>query len=146
MPFRLTAKCGQPQLDVLANRFRVIAPDVRGFGESQPASPWTMEEAADDMIGLLDHIEATDAAVVGVSMGGYIELALWQKYPSRIRRLVLSNSRARADSEHGKSGTQRDDRRHPPQRHDRSAGPHAASPAPAEFAARCRRHRPPNDR
>jgi pimeloyl-ACP methyl ester carboxylesterase len=97
--FPLNREMWEPQLDVLANRFRVIAPDVRGFGESQPASPWTMEEAADDMIGLLDHIEATDAAVVGVSMGGYIELALWQKYPSRIRRLVLSNSRARADSD-----------------------------------------------
>jgi pimeloyl-ACP methyl ester carboxylesterase len=95
--FPLTRAMWEPQLDLLASQFRVIVPDVRGFGESQPASPWTMEQMADDFIALLDHVGAKDVAIVGVSMGGYIELALWSKYANRVRQMVLSNSRARAD-------------------------------------------------
>jgi pimeloyl-ACP methyl ester carboxylesterase len=87
------------QVAALSNRFRVIAPDIRGFGESQPASPWTMEEMADSLNEFLDELHVKDSAVVGVSMGGYIALAFWSTYPKRVRQLVLSNSRARADND-----------------------------------------------
>jgi 3-oxoadipate enol-lactonase len=93
----------EPQLVPLSKAFRVIAPDIRGFGASQPASPWTMEEMADDLNGLLDELGIDDCAVAGVSMGGYIALSFWTKYPERVRRLVLSNTRARADNEAEKS-------------------------------------------
>jgi 3-oxoadipate enol-lactonase len=96
--FPLNNTMWTPQLAVLSTRFRVIAPDIPGFGESQPPRPWTLDEFADDLNRLLDHIGAADAAVAGVSLGGYITLAFWSKYPHRVRQLVLSNSRARADS------------------------------------------------
>jgi 3-oxoadipate enol-lactonase len=91
------------QLSALLGGFRVIAPDLRGFGESQPPSSWTMETAADDLKALLDHLGVESCAMVGVSIGGYIELAFWSRYPDRVRQLVISNSRARADNETEKS-------------------------------------------
>lgn len=97
--FPLNSRMWDPQLASLASQFRVIAPDVRGFGRSQPPSPWTMDEAADDINALLDSSGVDSCAVAGVSMGGYIALAFWSKYPQRVSRLVLANTRARADTE-----------------------------------------------
>ena len=54
-----------------------------------------MEEMADDLNGLLDELAIDDCALAGVSMGGYIALSFWTKYAKRVRRLVLSNTRAR---------------------------------------------------
>jgi pimeloyl-ACP methyl ester carboxylesterase len=86
------------QIEALSGRFRVIAPDVRGFGGSQPPSEWTMEDMAHELKELLDHLGIEAPAVAGVSMGGYIALAFWWKHPERVGRLVLANSRARADN------------------------------------------------
>jgi pimeloyl-ACP methyl ester carboxylesterase len=94
----------EPQLPALSARFRVIAPDIRGFGRSRPASPWTMEEMAYDLNALLTELNVDACSVAGVSMGGYIGLAFWSKYPGRVRQLVLCNTRARADNEAEKNG------------------------------------------
>lgn len=87
------------QVAALSGKFRVLAPNIRGFGQSQPSSAWTMEEMADSLNEFLDKLGVKDSAVVGVSMGGYIALTFWSKFPKRVRQLVLSNSRARADNE-----------------------------------------------
>jgi len=87
------------QIGALSGHFRFIAPDIRGFGDSQPPSAWTMEEMADDLDELLGKLAVPACDVVGVSMGGYIALAFWSKNPKRIRKLVLSNTRARADND-----------------------------------------------
>lgn len=97
--FPLNHTMWQPQIAALAAANRVIAPDVRGFGESVPASRWTIEDMCDDLDELLEELGVTDCAVAGVSMGGYIALPFWVKYPKRVRKLVLSNTRARADNE-----------------------------------------------
>jgi len=97
--FPLNHTMWEPQLSVLTPRFRVIAPDIRGFGESQPPSAWTMEEMADDLNELLGKLDVTDCAVAGISMGGYIALQFWSKYSTRVRKLVLADTRARADNE-----------------------------------------------
>jgi len=87
------------QVAALSGKFRVLAPNIRGFGQSQPSSAWTMEEMADSLNEFLDKLGVKDSAVVGVSMGGYIALTFWSKFPKRVRQLVLSNSRAHADNE-----------------------------------------------
>ena len=97
--FPLNKSMWAPQIPALSNRFRVIAPDLPGFGESQPASPWSMEDIADDLNQLLDALGVREAAIAGVSIGGYIAFAFWSKYPERVRQLVISNSRARADND-----------------------------------------------
>ena len=78
----------EPQLAILSSRFRVIAPDIRGFGESRPSSPWTMEEMADDLNQLLDLLKIESCTVAGVSMGGYIAQTMAIEHPHRIRSLT----------------------------------------------------------
>jgi pimeloyl-ACP methyl ester carboxylesterase len=97
--FPLNHKMWAPQFAALRDNFRVIAPDMRGFGQTPVQDPWSLEEAADDLAGLLDSLGIRHCALVGLSMGGYIALPFYSKYPSRIDRLVLADTRARADND-----------------------------------------------
>jgi len=97
--FPLNHAMWEPQLSALSAEFRLLVPDIRGFGGSQPPSAWTMEEMADDLDEFLEKAQAPGCALVGVSMGGYIALSFWAEYPRRVRKLVLANTRARADNE-----------------------------------------------
>ena len=59
----------------------------------------TMEHFADDLAALLDGLGITEPVVLcGLSMGGYIALQFWRKYPARLRGLVLCDTRAAADT------------------------------------------------
>jgi 3-oxoadipate enol-lactonase len=91
-----------PQLGALVDHCRCIAPDLRGFGETTAAPPYSMDRYADDVIALLAHLDIRKAVVVGLSMGGYVAFALWRRRPELIRGLVLADTRAGADSEEGK--------------------------------------------
>ena len=89
----------QPQVDGLADVARVIAPDLRGFGQSDaPEGVYTMEVYSDDLRALLDLLQIERAVVCGLSMGGYIALAFWRKYAERVRALILVDTRAGADA------------------------------------------------
>jgi len=77
----------QPQVPALGHRFRVITPDLRGFGDS-PLPPEFYADA-DDLAELLDHLGVADAAVVGCSMGGRVALELAIRHPDRVNSLVL---------------------------------------------------------
>ena len=88
------------QIDALATRCRVIAPDLRGFGQS-PAhgDRVTMDQFADDLAALLDRLAINEPIVLaGLSMGGYIAFQFWRKYASRLRGLILCDTRATADT------------------------------------------------
>ena len=75
----------------------VLAPDLRGFG-GEPAAPSpSIDGHADDLIALLDAQGVERAVVCGLSMGGYVALALWRRHPTRVRALVLADTRAGAD-------------------------------------------------
>jgi pimeloyl-ACP methyl ester carboxylesterase len=90
------------QVNALVDRARCIAPDLRGFGETTVAPPYTMDQYADDLAALLDAERIERAVVCGLSMGGYIAFAIWRRHRSRIRALVLADTRAGADSEEGR--------------------------------------------
>ena len=81
----------------LASRIRCIVPDLRGFGESTGIAH-DVDTFADDGVALLDHLEIEDAVVCGLSMGGYIAMAMWRRHAKRVRGLVLCDTRAGADS------------------------------------------------
>lgn len=101
--FPLNSAMWEPQVTALATRFRVVTPDLRGHGESDaPLWRYTMDQFADDVKGLLDHLSITRAVLIGLSMGGYILFACQRKYPERITALVLADTRAQADTEEGK--------------------------------------------
>lgn len=98
------------QIKHLADVARVIAPDLRGFGESAPSVPGdavTMDTYADDLRALLDALGIKSAAIAGLSMGGYIAFAFYRKHAARVRALILANTKAGADSPEGKKA--RDD-------------------------------------
>jgi len=96
-----------PQVEALRPRFRVITPDLRGFGESQvTAGPYTMEMLADDVHALLQARGVRTAVVGGHSMGGYVALAFARQYPEMLRGLILVNTRPGADSAEGKANRQ----------------------------------------
>jgi 3-oxoadipate enol-lactonase len=91
------------QVSALGNSYRVITPDLRGLGESDASQgPATMNGIAQDVAALLDHLEISRAVVGGLSMGGYVALAFYKQFPSRVRSLILADTRAPADTEEGK--------------------------------------------
>ena len=103
--FPLSSAMWEDQIDALATRFRVIAPDLRGFGATaRGAGAAGLDQYADDLAGLLDHLKIEKATVAGLSMGGYISFALLRRHRARIERLILADTRAGADSEEAKQG------------------------------------------
>src|SRR5512146_2927147 len=84
---------------LLQERFDLIIPDLRGFGESTTVdTPYTMDTFAADIAGLLDQLSIQKAAIAGHSMGGYVALAFARLFPGRVRGLGLVSSQAAADS------------------------------------------------
>lgn len=89
----------------LADKCRVIVPDLRGFGGSDLGDgDVSIAGMADDAAALLDHLGVARATVGGLSMGGYVTLAFAARYPGRLEALVLADTRAAADSEKARSG------------------------------------------
>jgi 3-oxoadipate enol-lactonase len=87
----------QAQLEAFSSRYRVVTPDVFGFGGSQPSRPWTMPEMGEALLELLDHLKIDQCTLAGLSMGGYIAIPFALAHPDRVERLVLAHTRARAD-------------------------------------------------
>ncbi|MEJ9077737.1 3-oxoadipate enol-lactonase [Gordonia malaquae] len=78
------------QTAALARHFRVVRYDTRGHGESPvPAGPYTIDQLADDAVGLLDRLGVRCAHVVGLSLGGMTAMSLAARYPDRVDRLAL---------------------------------------------------------
>lgn len=92
------------QREALSPHARVIAPDLRGYGQStlgQVGEPpvVTMERYADDLAALLDTLEIDQPVVfVGFSMGGYIGWQFYRKHRQRVRAMVLCDTRAGDDT------------------------------------------------
>jgi 3-oxoadipate enol-lactonase len=86
----------EPQMAALAGRFRVIRYDSRGHGQSTATrGPYTIEQVANDALGLLDALKIPRAHFCGLSMGGMVGMWLGIHAPQRIDRLVLANTAAR---------------------------------------------------
>ena len=94
----------QHQLGALTG-FRRIAPDLRGLGLSDaPDLGYSMATYADDLAALLDVLHADQVVLCGLSMGGYIALEFARRYRSRLRGLVLMDTRGDGDSPEGRKG------------------------------------------
>lgn len=93
-----------PQTEALtAAGYRAIAPDLRGYGDSDVVPGKTLlSDFADDTASLLDHLGIERAVVGGVSMGGQIAMEFQRSYAPRVRALVLSDTSPFEETAEGK--------------------------------------------
>jgi pimeloyl-ACP methyl ester carboxylesterase len=82
----------RPQVEHLGRSGRrVVAPDLRGYGESTVvAGMTTLDVFARDIANLLDHLGEPSAVLVGLSMGGQIVMDFYRQFPDRVRAVVLA--------------------------------------------------------
>ena len=93
------------QVEALARRHRVIAPDYRGLGQSgTPPVATTMGLLCEDVRALLGHLRVERVGVAGLSMGGYLAFEVWRQVPGLVRGLALCDTRAGADTPEGAAG------------------------------------------
>jgi 3-oxoadipate enol-lactonase len=104
--FPLNSSMWQPQLDQPPDGWRVIAPDLRGYGQSPSlgSEVLTMDAAADDIAALLQSLGIRKAVICGLSMGGYIAFALLRRHLGLFRGLLLCDTRAAPDAEDVRAG------------------------------------------
>lgn len=103
--FPLSSAMWRNQIQALRSAYRVIAPDMPGFG-STPGfqGPPSVDRMADDAAALLEELKVRERVVVGgLSMGGYVALAFARRHAARLRALVLADTRAEADDEAGRA-------------------------------------------
>ena len=111
--FPLSADMWRPQLDRVPDGWRFIAPDLRGFQppgsdlhpSATTAAPSTsVDDYARDVLELMDGLSIETAVLGGLSMGGYVTLALHRLAPERVAAMVLADTKATADTEEAKAG------------------------------------------
>lgn len=87
----------EPQVAMLAARYRVVRYDTRGHGRSDaPEGPYDFPLLVEDAVAVLDAAGARRAAVMGLSLGGMTALGLALAHPDRVERLVCCDARADA--------------------------------------------------
>lgn len=102
--FPFTSESFWPQLERPPQGVRLLVPDHRGFGQSAAApGVATMESMAEDGLALLDALGLRSAMVGGLSMGGYVAIALSRLDPGRVQGLLLIDTQSTADDEAGRA-------------------------------------------
>ena len=98
--YPLNRRIWQPQLEALSQQARIITPDLRGHGDSQAVTgPYSMDLLAQDVAALLDQLQITEPVILGgLSMGGYVTFAFYRLFPERVKGLILTATRAAADT------------------------------------------------
>ena len=105
--FPLNAALWRPQLDRAPTGWRFITPDLPGFGRSHLPPARTMDDMARAVLAVID-AEGIDRAVIGgMSMGGYVTLALYRLAPARFSAMILADTRATADNEQQREARQK---------------------------------------
>jgi len=108
--FPLNRSMWEGQVMALLNeqKFRLVALDWRGFGESDiDANVSTLEMFADDVVGLMDALGMEQAVLCGLSMGGYATFAFLRKYPQRVKALIFADTRPAADTDESKANREK---------------------------------------
>jgi len=82
------------QVAALADAFRCITWDQRGFGQTPAVAPFTYYDSAADLLALLDHLRVDRAVLAGMSQGGFVSLRAALTAPDRVKALVLIDTQA----------------------------------------------------
>ena len=87
------------QIEVFRSNYRVIAPDLRGLGETEATGgPVSMNRYAEDLFALVQHLGLGPVTLAGHSMGGYVALAFANAFPQALNGLVLVGTKSGADT------------------------------------------------
>lgn len=105
--FPLDHQIWAAQLTGLGDCCRVIAVDLKGFGESVSTEVFTMESLADELHQLLAQIGALPCVIGGLSMGGYVALAFAEKFLANLKGFILVDSKSEADPQAAKENRQK---------------------------------------
>jgi pimeloyl-ACP methyl ester carboxylesterase len=110
--FPLNSAMWQAQLDELpgsdGSEARVVAVDLRGFGGTDLGTDApSLDLLADDVALLLERAGFERAVVGGLSMGGYVAMALARRHPERLAGLLLADTKATADTEQARANRER---------------------------------------
>jgi pimeloyl-ACP methyl ester carboxylesterase len=105
--FPLGAQMWEPQFRGAFYGWRILAPDLRGFGGStderaEEVDP-TIDDYADDVAGLIREVAGGPVVLGGLSLGGYTAFAVMRRAPGLVRALILADTRATADSLEGRA-------------------------------------------
>lgn len=93
----------RPQVERFSANHRVIAPDLRGYGETTVVPGKTpLTTFARDLENLLDHLGVDKFVLGGLSMGGQIVMECYRLFPERVRGLILADTFPGAETEAGK--------------------------------------------
>ena len=110
--FPLGAEQWLPQMHQVPPGWRLIAPDLQGFRQPDgtvmvPDGPAGIDAYATEVLELMAHLEITRATICGLSMGGYVALAIWRLAAAKVAALVLADTRASADSADARAARER---------------------------------------
>jgi 3-oxoadipate enol-lactonase len=102
--YPLSQKIWEPQMDSLGDQATLISVDLRGHGNSYAfEGPYSMDLLANDCKLLLDNLNIKFPTVVcGLSMGGYVALAMYRNFPDLFKGMILTSTRSGSDSPEGK--------------------------------------------
>jgi esterase len=94
-----TARIFDPLAPVLVPKFRLVALDVRGRGQSEwdPQARYRMDHYFQDLKAFLSELQTERVSLIGNSMGGWISMMFASAYPERVTRLVLIDCAIGAD-------------------------------------------------
>jgi pimeloyl-ACP methyl ester carboxylesterase len=107
--FPLTADMWHAQLDTPPEGWRVLAPDFAGLGGSDDHTreSVSLDDYATDVLAWLDRLGIAQVVLAGLSMGGYVALAIARLAPQRLTGIVLADTKASADSPDARAGRAR---------------------------------------
>ncbi|MEA2702337.1 MAG: hypothetical protein QOD63_282 [Actinomycetota bacterium] len=100
--FPLSSAMWAPQLPRLSAEHRVIAPDLKGFGETDAPNylgAYTMDGYVSELIGLLEALDLDRVVLVGISLGGYVAFHLLRSRPDLVSALVLADTKPGPDTD-----------------------------------------------
>lgn len=103
-PFPLNHRFWDGVIPALSECYRVVTPDLRGHGDSELGEgPATMAKHAADLLAFCDAEGISKALFVGVSIGGYVLFEFWRQHREKLAGIVLSNTRAEAETAEGRA-------------------------------------------
>ena len=105
--FPLDQRIWTEQLRGLSDRFRVIAVDLKGFGQSNSSEAFTIDSMADELAEFIKSAATGPCVLAGLSMGGYVAISLAMRHPQVLKSLAIVCSKAEADTQAGKEGRQK---------------------------------------